>query len=168
MEAQIRKYVQTLLANYPQYVRQIALLRNELENTQKISQDDIIVAMAFSRGEGVNTAAGHITDKTQSIALNYRQRAAALNQETVSSIVQQLELLMRKTNRLEYCVAHLSNDRSTVIRGIYFENKTPQELAYEMCISTRTLQRHRERAIEELTSMYEELKDVGVNLDQAI
>ena len=70
----IREYVLRELENYPRILRQIAVLRYEMEHPAKVSEEEMLDAMAFARGEHTGSAPGHISDKTFYIAMNYRQK----------------------------------------------------------------------------------------------
>lgn len=105
-----------------------------------------------------------ISDKTFYIAVNYQEKAERLNREKVTSISEELLRLEQKLSRLEYCVKKLPSSRAEVIRGLYFERKELKNLALEMHISDRTVQRYRDSAIEELALMYETLQNAGVEL----
>lgn len=162
MDKELRVYIIGILGNYRKYTQKIALLRYELAHQNKISADEMLEAMALSKGTGNAPAKGHISDKTYYIALNYLDRAADLNAERISNITGQLRPLESRINRLSHCVKQLRPDHERVIVSLYFDGKNIRSLAAEMHISERTVQRYRDAAIDELVQMYEILSEAGL------
>ncbi len=134
--------------------QQIALLHYELKHPAHISPDEMIGAMNLTHGEGGGRAAGHISDKTRYIALNYREKADALNAEALSDTATRLAELEREQDRLTYYVSLLSKREADVLRLTYFEGLSQAEVAAELGIATRTVQSAKARAIDELVEMY--------------
>lgn len=162
MKNKLKESIIRTLENYRKYAQQIALLQYELAHLDRISADEMLEAMALSKGTGNAPTKGHISDKTYYIALNYLDRAADLNAERISNITGQLRPLESRVNRLVHCVKQLRPDHERVIDGLYFDGKNIRALASEMHISERTVQRYRDAAIDELTEMYEVLTEAGV------
>lgn len=165
MNAKIREYVERHLNNYQTNCKQIAVLRYELSHSKEISHHEMIESMIFSRGEDpLCTSKKHVSDKTYSIAANYRDKAERLNREMDSALTAQLTQLERHTDRLKHCVLQLEPERCAVIQGIFFEGKSYKEIAAEMHLSERTIQRYKNGAISDLVMMYEMLFGAGVDL----
>lgn len=162
MNKDLRTYIVDTLENYRKYIQQVALLRYELAHHNRISADEMLEAMALSKGTGNAPTKSHISDKTYYIALNYLDRAADLNAERISNITGQLRPLESRVNRLVHCVKQLRSDHQQVIVGLYFDGKNIRALASEMHISERTVQRYRDAAIDELAQMYEVLSEAGL------
>ncbi len=162
MNTELKQYIIYTLENYRKYTQQIALLRYELTHLDRISADEMLEAMALSKGTGSVPAKGRISDKTYYIALNYLDCAADLNAERISNITSQLRPLEFRVDRLVHCVKQLRPDHEQVISGLYFDSKNLRVLASEMHISERTVQRYRDAAIDELAQMYEILSEAGL------
>lgn len=60
----VKDYVIQELESYPRTLRQIAVLRYELEHPVQVSTEEMLDAMAFARGEHFGSAPGHVSDKT--------------------------------------------------------------------------------------------------------
>ena len=60
----VKDYVVQELESYPRTLRQIAVLRYELEHPVQVSTEEMLDAMAFARGEHFGVAPGHVSDKT--------------------------------------------------------------------------------------------------------
>lgn len=162
MNTEIKKYVISLLENYRMYVQQIRVLRYELSNSKQLDPNEVLGAMVFAKGEGGLPSAGHISDKTYFIAMNYRDKTALINSEGIASIAQELADLEQKIGRLDNCVAQLSEECTSAIRGIYYEGKSIRLLADELHLNERSLRRRRDKAIDELASMYAVLERTGL------
>lgn len=158
-------YVSDLLARYPEMVREAAALRFELEHPQRVSQKEMLEAMAFSKGDGLRPTQGHVSDKTFYIALNYQEQTAHQNKEVVVTLAELLAHVERKIRQLEHYVAQLPPDIGDTIRGLYFSAKSLKELAVEMHLSERTLRRLRNKGIAALADMYAALGKAGIPLE---
>lgn len=162
MSNEIKLYVVRLLETYKSDMQQIAILRYELAHPQQVLSTEMLEALALAKGDGGKGNTGYISDKTYYIAMNYQEKAESMNQENVSSISKELRQLEQKVSRLEHCVSQLIPAQQSVVRGIYFESKGLKNLATELHLSERTLQRYKESAVDVLVAMYETLSKAGV------
>lgn len=163
MSTDMFAYVVHLLETYRSIQQRIAVLRYELSHPSNILPDEMLGALAYPKqGSGIRSSAGHISDKTFYIAMNYHEKAEALNRENAASFSVQLVKLEQKAARLEHCVSQLPAAQAAVIRGIYFHGHSLKELAAELHISERTVQRYRNSGVLALVEMYETL--VGANI----
>ena len=123
-------HVTSLLQNYRATKRKVEQLRYELEHPARVTPDEMIEAMNF-----------------QSAA---DEANAALTHDLVSRLVP----LEQEINRLEHYVALLEPRQAEVIRLAYFEGHTWQQISAKTQITTRTLYKIRNQAVEELAEMY--------------
>ena len=150
-----RKQVIELLKAYPEMLRQITLLRYELEHPANISADEMISAMSFAKRDGEGgRPAGVVSNKTLYIAMNYQQAAAKLNEEYSGDLAKELFELERKANKLEYYMAFLTEDEQDVIRLYFFERRSLQEISDELGGSVWSIKRRRDSGVKKLTEMY--------------
>lgn len=164
MSQEMKLYVVRLLEAYRSDTQHIAILRYELAHPQLVLPTEMLEALALAKGDGGKGSAGYISDKTYYIAMNYQEKTESMNQENVSSISKELRQLEQKVSRLEHCVSQLIPAQQSVIKGIYFENKGLKNLAVELHLSERTLQRYKESAVDVLVAMYETLSKAGVSI----
>lgn len=151
-----KAYVCELLEEYRNDLRRIAQLRYELEHPVRVSSEELIAAMALGHKEGeAPSAAGHISDKTLYIALNYQEEVKRMNDEVTESIATKLFPLEQKVNRLRHYVGLLDERQGTIIRRHYFEGCTLEQLGAELQISPKTLRKLKNTAIDMLAEMYE-------------
>ena len=153
MNAVNHEEIIALLKEYPELVQRRDILRYELEHPMEVSEKDMLDAMSFFHGEG-GAPVGSISNKTLYIAMNYREKAAALNSDARNDIVKRLLPLERKIAKLEFYLRMLSEREQAVIRGMYFEGKKQREIAQELELSTWTIRKYHSDALSRLAGMY--------------
>ena len=139
-------YVMTLLQNYRATKRKIEQLRYELEHPARVTPDEMIEAMNFAKGDGEGRPSGSISNKTLYIAMNFQSAADEANAALAHDLVSRLVPLEQ--------VALLEPRQAEVIRLAYFEGHTWQQISTKTQITTRTLYKIRNQAVEELAEMY--------------
>lgn len=159
-----KSYVMMCLENYAKNEQQIELLQCELSSISLISENEMIEALTFSKGDGVTTSKGHVSDKTANIAMQYRDMINEMNEETIAAVINQLRPLKLQKDRLDRCIGLLSPIHNSIISGLYIQSRTVKDLASEIHVSERTILRYRDNAVNELVSMYELLESVGIVL----
>ena len=156
-----REDVIALLRIYPKLQRKVRLLEYERLHPPEVSQDEVINGLALSHPlDGGTSSAGHISDKTMQIALNFQDETDRLNYATVLEIDQELHILKNRIAKLEFYVEQLDKKQADVIRKYYFEEKTWPEIQKEMHISSRTLSKYRDDGLDALSAMGQYMRDV--------
>ena len=154
MNEQIRIYVTGLLESYQKRSRQIELLSYELSHRTNITEDEMIVSLALGHGDGGGPSAGQISDKTPYVALNYRDKTDRANQSGRGEIANQLAELEGQQRRLNYYVSLLASRQAEILELLYFEGCSQEVCADKLGITTRTVRRLRNEAIDELAELY--------------
>lgn len=155
MNEQTKTYVVGLLESYQKRSKQIDLLHYELSHPARVSNAEMIEALALAHGDGTGRPGGHASDKTLYIALNYQNRADSLNRDTSKELVEQLIKLEDEQGRLNHYVSLLNERQQEAIRLSYMESLTQDEVAERMFMSVRHVRSIKAKAINELTAMYE-------------
>lgn len=155
MTEAIKSGVLDLLKNYIINHRKMAVLRYELEHPGNITPDEMIDAMAFAHGGDGAPPTGHISNKTLYIALNYQDKVDAANRETATTIAAQLWELEREYDRLEYYLSVMPASEAEIIRAVFFEGKTSEQIAAPLGVAPRTIRDAKSRAVDHLCEMYE-------------
>lgn len=156
MDADTKTYVVGLLESYQRRSKQIELLHYELSHPARVSENEMIEALALSHGDGEGSRpGGHASDKTLHIALNYQARANRVNGDTAEEVVGQLVALEQEQERLKYYVSLLDERQRKVIKLFYFEGMTQDEVADALGVTVRYVHSIKAKAINELVSMYE-------------
>lgn len=141
------------LENYQIMVRQIDLLRYEMQHVGQISSTEMIEVMTFQKNEtnSVNVYAKNVPE----IAASYQSVAAQLNEEAINSLASKLADLCQEQDRLLHYIGLLDRRQQEVIRRYYFEQQTWCEIADSMGSTARTVQRLRQQAVKELATLYD-------------
>ena len=151
-----------LLKTHSEKKRQIEILRYELSHLPRVNEQEFIESLSL-RGPlpGSQHGAGIISDKTMTIAMQYRDVALRLNNESALQITRELRALEEETDRLDHFVSLLSERQAMVIRKYYFEGRSWSEIEAESSISKRSLTNERNHALTALTSMYQFLDSIN-------
>ena len=145
MTINIKNYVIQELEAYPRILRQISVLRYEMEHPAHVSAQEMLDAMAYACGDRTGSSPGHVSDKTFYIAMN-----SEISEEISAKLLE----LERKKGRIEYYVGMLDSRKANVIRLCFFEGRTIEDAAEELNISAKTAQIAKKKAIEELTDLF--------------
>lgn len=157
----VREQVIRILEEYPDIQRKIALLRYELAHPSLASADEMIESMAFAKHESIGQVKGHISNKTLYIALNYQEQMEQANMDVIDDVSEKLIELERMVDRLHYCISLLDDRQAQVIRLYHFERKTWEEIADNMALSVRTVQKTKSAAVDKLVEMYCYVQNIG-------
>ena len=102
-ENSVQEEVVKQLEEYRANKRRIDALRYELEQYCDVTPEEMIDSMNFSHGrDGARSSAGHTSDKTPYIALNYLKRAEEENRRTKEEILAEYFPIVRKVDRVEH------------------------------------------------------------------
>ena len=165
MLSEVKKYVIQILDDYLSTNCQINLLQHELSSFMPITPEEMMETMVYAKREGGASARMQASDKTARIALTYRDKTDQVNESVQTSILDQLRPLLIRKERLDYCMLQLSPIHNKILHEMYMQHKDTKMIASEMHLSERTIQRYRDKAIHELTAMYELLEKMGVVLE---
>lgn len=149
-----KEYVEYLLENYNEILKDIEQLKFELETFEELVPEEMIDVMNFSTGNEERVAAYRISDKTCKIALIYTEVAKRMNNEAKEEIRKMIKATEFEIKRLNYCVDRLQPKIKEVIKGAYLNKKSWEDIRNELFISDNTLNRYRKKGIEELVIMY--------------
>lgn len=141
-----RNYAEYILKNYHQIKREVKVKKALLEITLSETQEDIIEAMNFQRFQGEKVNHSQVSDKTASIALDYkgvREKAVRELQRDIRE--RKLELL-----KVDTAVGALEEKEQRVITGIYVDRKSRVQLCRELYISEGTLNRWRKKGVDSI------------------
>ena len=148
MNEEIKANVLALLRGYPSLQREIALLRYQLDHMSEVSGDDMIESMNFSHGDSLTGISNPgVSNKTQSIALNYQAETARESEELREGLRLNLYELEKERDELLRRIGLLGDDQAMVLRTYYIERKTWDETARILNLSKRTALRIRDAAI---------------------
>lgn len=153
MNNEIRNQVIERLKSYPELIQKRSILRYELEHPTVVSDEEMLEAMNFLKGNG-GISHGGVSNKTLYIALNYHEAAASLNSEARNDLLKRLLPLENEIAKLEYYMKMLSKREQSIIRKCFFEGKQQLDVAEELGVTAWTVRRYRDQAVDKLTEMY--------------
>ena len=153
-ESAMSKYVLKLLESYNGRERKIAVLRYNLEHPTTVSRAEQIEAMNFRHDDSLGHSAGHISNKTLYIALNYEEQAERMNAESAHEIAKELFALECEQRRPTYFIGLLDKRQAEVIRLVFVDGIPTKEVATSFGLTYRTIDRIKRTAIENLVEMY--------------
>lgn len=149
------------LTDYNAKRRRIKVLRYELEHPAEASLNDVIGAMSFAKGDGEGRPAGHMSNKTMFIALNYQQETARLNSDAHDEIMVELLKLEGEVERLDFYLGLLEDKHRGAVVRFYCDGLTLQQTAESINTSPWNVRRLRDEAVEELAEMYDATRRGG-------
>ena len=152
MEPTYKSYVQKLLGDSSHRLRQIELMRYELQHIPQISDSEMIAAMSLPSLMSSEKAAG--SKAVPDVALSYKKTAERMNGEALGELASAYMDLWREHDRLLHYIGLLDERQSRVLRLYYFESYVWTDVAKVMHMTVRTAQRIRQQAVDELTKLY--------------
>lgn len=155
MNTKTKDYVVNMLESCQDRAKKIALLRYELEHPARVSPEEVIDAMSFGHGDGIGGGKGHISNKTLYIALNYLDRMDSANKSAVEDIVLRLRELEQEQDKLLYYISLLEPKLKEVIDLLYLKGEPFEKAEKDLEISSKTLRKLRNSAVDALAAMYE-------------
>lgn len=164
----VREYVTKQLKDYREMKQNIHILQFELDALPLHSAseaNELIKSMTFAHSTEENVQHSQISDKTSSIALNYRAVNFKQMQETRQRIEEQLSIYYLQVTRLETYLAALPEAEANILRQYYFDGITWQEIAQRNNVCLRSIIRRRDHALCQLERYYYRLAELGVLLD---
>ena len=149
-----KSYVLELLENSSHRLRQIELMRYELQHIPQVSDSEMIEAMSLppltSSEKATNSKA------VPDVALSYKKTAERMNAEALGELASAYVNLWREHDRLQHYTGLLDERQGRVLRLYYFEWT---DVAKVMHMTVRTSQRIRQQAVDELEKLYAFAKD---------
>ena len=160
MEPTYKRYVLELLENSSHRLRQIELMRYELQHLPQVSDVEIIEAMSLPPLTDADTTAP--SKSVPHIALSYSQTAKRMNTEALEELTSAYADLWREHDRLQHYIELLEERQRRVIQLYYFESYVWTDVAKSIHTTVRTAQRIRQQAVDELAKLYAFAKDYSL------
>jgi len=142
-----------ILKGYRDLKNHVLQLEYELaESNPLVNDEDIIVSMAINESPIIGKTKRRAG--TDDIALSYAKTADGINMRHKKSLEDELSVLKKKKERLEYYISLLDSKQANVLTSIYFEGLTFNEAAEKLFISSSALKSARSSGIKKLVEMY--------------
>ena len=151
----MRERIEALIRDYPKNKMELKCLEHQIRNFRGISENEMIDTMYFTQPEGERVQTSGVSDKTAKIAMSYRERMDAINEEWYQHLEKQYFSLAEEISFFESAVKALPGEMGEIMQDIVFSQASWEEVADKHYVSRRTIGRYRQKAIDELVVLYE-------------
>lgn len=151
----MKGYVEKMISEYPQMVREREHLKRQIETQEFLSADELICAMSFSHPDGERVQSSDLSDKTARIAMGYREKLDRINNELVVPMQKRYAALDTEISFLEASIDELPEDMTIAMHELVIDGFSWEEVAANLYISITKLQKLRRAAIENLVRAYQ-------------
>ena len=136
--------------------KELTVLQFQMSQFKGVDENDIILSMQFSHPEGGDRVqTSNISDKTASVAMNYKKIAARENDEWFSYLWNRYRYISEEVAFLESSVAALPDILPNLIMDMLEKSETWDDLMYKYNIGRSTISKYKKRAIALLDEVYE-------------
>ena len=151
----MRERIEVLIRDYQKNKMELKCLEHQIRNFRGISENEMIDTMYFTQPEGERVQTSGVSDKTAKIAMSYRERMDAINEEWYQHLEKQYFSLAEEISFFESAVKALPGEMGEIMQDIVFSQASWEEVADKHYVSRRTIGRYRQKAIDELVVLYE-------------
>ena len=151
----MRERIEALIRDYQKNKMELKCLEHQIRNFRGISENEMIDTMYFTQPEGERVQTSGVSDKTAKIAMSYRERMDAMNEEWYQHLEKQYFTLLEEISFFESAVKALPGKMGEVMQDMIFSQTSWEELAEKHYVSRSTVWRCRQKAIDELVALYE-------------
>ena len=151
----MRERIEALIRDYQKNKMELKCLEHQIRNFRGISENEMIDTMYFTQPEGERVQTSGVSDKTAKIAMSYRERMDAMNEEWYQHLEKQYYALAEEISFFESAVKALPGKMGEIMQDIVFSQAAWEELADKYYVSRSTVWRCRQKAIDELVVLYE-------------
>ena len=160
----MKGYVEKIISEYPQMVREREHLKKQMEAQEFLSADELISAMSFSHPDGERVQSSDLSDKTARIALGYREKLERINEELIVPMQKRYAVLDNEISFLEDTICNFPEDLAYVMQELVLKGLTWEEVSQEMFISVTKLQKLRKAAIDNLIRTYQKRESEQIRI----
>ena len=151
----MRERIEALIRDYQKNKMELKCLEHQIRNFRGISENEMIDTMYFTQPEGERVQTSGVTDKTAKIAMSYRERMDAMNEEWYQHLEKQYFALAEEISFFESAVKALPGKMGEIMQDMIFSQASWDELADKHFVGRTTIWRYRQKAIDELVVLYE-------------
>ena len=151
----MRERIEALIRDYQKNKMELKCLEHQIRNFRGISENEMIDTMYFTQPEGERVQTSGVSDKTAKIAMSYRERMDAMNEEGYQHREKQYFALAEEISFFESAVKALPGKMGEIMQDMIFSQASWDELADKHFVGRTTIWRYRQKAIDELVVLYE-------------
>lgn len=150
-----REYVECLLKNYNEILKDIEQLKFEYETYKDIETEEVIESLNFSSNSEERIQTSSISDKTCKIALIYNEATKRMNKNSREEIYKMMKATEIEMIKLNYCIERLGSQVKDVIKDIFIEELQWKDICSRNSISEKTLNKYRKKGIDAIVDMFD-------------
>ena len=140
---------------YREMKKELALLEMQLNNATGLTEEDVIEGMTFTgQPDGDRVQTSNISDKTCSIALDFRKRLQKENEDYYRFLYDRYKELKEEVNFFEGGIRMLGGTRADIMFELLDGDLTWDLISEQYNVSRRTIANYRNSAIKELNLLY--------------
>lgn len=144
-----------MMKEYSNMKRELSILEFQIRQFQGASEDDIILSMQFSHQEGDRVQTSTLSDKTASVAINYKKVLERENDEWFEFLWNRYHFIKEELEFFEHSVEQLEGSLPGIIRDLLNKELTWDYIAGKYHVSTSMISKYKKTALKELNACYE-------------
>ena len=147
---------EAMFKEYRTMKKELSVLQFQMSRFQGVDENDLILSMQFSHPEeGDRVQTSNISDKTASVAMNYRKIAEKENDEWFDFLWSRYRYVSEEISFFESSVAALPGNLSGVMQDLVEGELTWENIAMKYRVTTAMIAKYKKKALCELEAMYE-------------
>lgn len=143
-----------MIKEYRNFKRELSVTGFQLQQFQGISENDMIESMLYSHPEGERVQTSALSDKTASIAVNYRKVMERENDGWYQYLFNRYQYLSEEISFFEKSVSALPGQLPGVVMDLVEGELTWENIAAKYHVSTAMIAKYKKKAVAELEKMY--------------
>lgn len=147
---------EAMMNEYQTMKKELSVLDFQLRQFKGVDEDDIIHSMTLAHPEGSDRVqTSNISDKTATVALNYRKVMERENEEWFNFLWNRYRYINEEVAFFENCVGALPDILPKLVMDLIGKTETWDELSLKYNVGRSTITKYRKKAIVLLDEMYE-------------
>ncbi len=146
---------ETMMKEYGAMKKELAVLEFQISHFTGVSENDVIVSMLYGRHDDTERVqTSNISDKTASIAMNYRKVMARENDEWFEFLWDRYRYVKEEVEFFETVIRYLPEELSGIIQDMISGGLSWEEIADKYHISRASVGNYRKNAVKQLNEAY--------------
>ena len=147
---------EAMFKEYMTMKKELSVLQFQMSQFKGVDENDLILSMQFSHPEGGDRVqTSNISDKTASVAMNYKQRMERENDEWFDFLFSRYRYVSEEVAFFERSVAALPGNLGGVILDLVSGELTWENIAMKYQVTTAMVSKYKKKALSELEAVYE-------------
>lgn len=144
-----------MIKEYGEMKKELAVLEFQISRFEGISERDMIISMLYGgHDETERVQTSNISDKTASVAVNYRKQMARENDEWFDFLWDRYHYVKEEVEFFEDSIRYLPEELSGIMQDMMLSGTSWDELAIKYRISRASVGNYRKKAVKYLNEAY--------------